>query len=266
MEHEIINHRHLRNYTVIPNEILQTTDLSFFAKGLLCYLLSLPEDWKVQAGTIAQRFKETEAKVLRGLKELIEVGYCKRTPLRKDGRLRGQRYQITDIRGDFSDPLIFGGSAQNSAPSIFQTSENTDPQKNGGSVQNIIDENKVNISIIQSKEGETRDARPKKNTRYKFFENSEIAKWEDFEKTFGTDEYAGADIRHYYDTIKDWATAKGAKYIDWIAFVRNWMRRDYKEGRLVRTQQNNPGGMQDWQYEAIMRDRAMDDDSLWRQD
>ena len=263
MEHEIINHRHLRNYTVIPNEILQTTDLTFFAKGLLCYLLSLPEDWKVQAGTIAQRFEETEAKVLRGLKELIEVGYCKRTPLRKDGRLRGQRYQITDIRGDFSDPLIFGGSAQNSDQAIFQTSENTDPQKNGGSVQNIIDTYKVNRSSEQNKEGETRDARipTKKNGRYKLFENSEIAEWEDFEKTFGTDEYAGADIRHYYDTIKDWATAKGARYVDWIAFVRNWMRRDFKDGKLVRV-----GGfdtLEQWKKDMILRDRANDAEELW---
>ena len=118
-------------------------------------------------------------------------------------------------------------------------------------------------------EVETRDARPpqitpknpKRVSRNKSFEDSEIARWEDFEKTFGTDEYAGADIRHYYDTIKDWATAKGAKYIDWIAFVRNWMRRDFKDGKLVRVGGFN--SLEQWKKDMILRDRANDAEELW---
>lgn len=76
----------------------------------------------------------------------------------------------------------------------------------------------------------------KRPARAVLFEDSEIATWDAFVSKFGTDEYAGADIRYYYDTIKDWAAAKGAKYKDWIAFVRNWMRRDFKDGKLVKVQ------------------------------
>ena len=113
----------------------------------------------------------------------------------------------------------------------------------------------------------TREARkPSKSSNSLItFDNSAIATWEKFNEVFGTDEYAGADIRHYYDTIKDWAAAEGAKYKDWIAFVRNWMRRDYKEGKLVRIQQPTglPGNLQPWEYEMIVRDRANDAQELW---
>lgn len=113
--------------------------------------------------------------------------------------------------------------------------------------------------------GETREARPapKATKSLTTFDNSEIATWEKFSAIFGTDDYAGADIRYYYDSIKDWAAAKGAKYKDWIAFVRNWMRRDFKEGKLVKQKSVNGGGLEPWQYKEILRQRMNDDESLW---
>lgn len=266
MEYRITNHSHSKNFTIIPNELLQSGELSPFALGLLCYLLSLPSLWNTTAARIAEHFGEKEVRILRSLREIIDAGYCKRVPIRAGGRLRGQQYYITDIKGDFAEPEIFRPT-EISDPQNLQTTENSDPQKNGGSVINNINQDK-NIYNSEKNIGDNAPARIPKKSRSQscLFEDSEIATWEAFVSKFGTDEYAGADLQYYYGTIKDWAAAKGAKYKDWIAFVRNWMRRDHKEGRLVRTQQNNPGGMQDWQYEAIMRDRAMDDDSLWRQD
>lgn len=43
----IIHIKKESNFTVLSNEILQSKDLSFGAKGLLCELLSLPDDWVV---------------------------------------------------------------------------------------------------------------------------------------------------------------------------------------------------------------------------
>lgn len=113
----------------------------------------------------------------------------------------------------------------------------------------------------------TREARKpsKSSNSLTTFDNSVIATWEKFSEIFGTDEYAGADIRYYYDTIKDWAAAKGARYKDWIAFVRNWMRRDFKEGKLVK-QKTAAGALEPWQYKEILRQRMNDDDSLWSTD
>ena len=151
--------------------------------------------------------------------------------------------------GQMDLPAIKNGNAQTGEPiPNINTDINTDNKQievetRGARTQQIIPQKQKRVS------------------RNKSFEDSEIARWEDFEKTFGTDEYAGADIRHYYETIKDWATAKGAKYIDWIAFVRNWMRRDFKDGKLVRV-----GGfdsLEQWKKDMILRDRANDAEELW---
>lgn len=49
-------------YTRILNSLLQNIHLSWAAKGLLTYLLSLPDDWIVQVGYIAKTFGQFDAK------------------------------------------------------------------------------------------------------------------------------------------------------------------------------------------------------------
>ena len=45
------------NFTVIGNDILTRKDLSFNAKGFLCYILSLPNDWIVHKTWLQKEFK-----------------------------------------------------------------------------------------------------------------------------------------------------------------------------------------------------------------
>lgn len=59
-----------KNYTVISNYHLQDKNLSFKAKGLLSYMLSLPDNWKYTIKGIAKESKESEKTVRTILKEL----------------------------------------------------------------------------------------------------------------------------------------------------------------------------------------------------
>lgn len=59
-----------RNYSVISNYHLQDKKLSFKAKGLLSYMLSLPDNWKYSIKGIAKESKESEKTVRTILKEL----------------------------------------------------------------------------------------------------------------------------------------------------------------------------------------------------
>jgi hypothetical protein len=277
MERIIINHSHSKNFTIIPNEILQATDIPFFTKGVLCYLLSLPSNWKVSVSHLASHFGESEYKMTRALKDLISLGYCQRIDAHGEhGRFNGQIYKITDIRWDFSEPTVLKSDGvapateypKSADPVIFaDTVESTDTAKNEGSIKNKEDIN--NKNIYKNKQEEKKRGVNALNPHDEplcLFSDSRFADFEKFATEFAGDDFAGVDIRYYYEVLSNWSASKRAKKNDWIATAKNWMMRDYKEGRLVRTQQNNPGGMQDWQYEAIMRDRAMDDDSLWRQD
>jgi hypothetical protein len=63
------------NFVQIPNTIVQSKLLSLKAKGLLCYLLSLPEDWVVYKTKLHTELKEGRDATIEAFNELIKHGY-----------------------------------------------------------------------------------------------------------------------------------------------------------------------------------------------
>src|SRR5574344_2124353 len=59
-----------KNYSVMSNYHLQDKKLSFKAKGLLSFMLSLPDDWQFTIKGISKNSKESEKTVRTVLKEL----------------------------------------------------------------------------------------------------------------------------------------------------------------------------------------------------
>jgi hypothetical protein len=68
------------NYTVIPNEMLNNTELSFKAKAILCYLLSKPDKWSVYLSQLAKASTDGYESVVSGMNELIAKRYVFRQP------------------------------------------------------------------------------------------------------------------------------------------------------------------------------------------
>jgi len=64
-----------KNYSVISNYHLHDKNLSFKAKGLLSYMLSLPDNWKFSIKGISICSKESEKTVRTVLKELEQRKY-----------------------------------------------------------------------------------------------------------------------------------------------------------------------------------------------
>lgn len=64
-----------RNYSVMSNYHLQDKNLSFKAKGLLSYMLSLPDNWNYTIKGIAKESKESDKTVRTILKELEYAKY-----------------------------------------------------------------------------------------------------------------------------------------------------------------------------------------------
>ena len=182
MEHTITNHKHFSNFTIIPNEILRDKNMTFAEKGLLSYLLSLPDNWDIRVSVIAETFGETERGFLKLLRGLIEMGYCKRVAIRKDGRLAGQHYVITDVANDFSAPAKNEG-AENSASQNFSPSENSAPLKNEGAerINTLFQEDNIYINNNNKK----REA-PASTTRERkcLFEESKFYDYELFRAQF----------------------------------------------------------------------------------
>lgn len=88
-------------YVMIDKTGLQDTRLSWKAKGLLCYLLSLPDDWQIYQAELTSHSKDGLDSTRAGIQELMKYGYIERVRDRNEkGQLTEYIYQVyeTPIR------------------------------------------------------------------------------------------------------------------------------------------------------------------------
>lgn len=71
-------------YTTVPNALAQDEDLSWKARGLLLFLLSMPDDWKVRTQHLVDQAPDGRHALSTGLEELEDAGYLRREKRRGD--------------------------------------------------------------------------------------------------------------------------------------------------------------------------------------
>lgn len=83
------------DFTVIDNNIFKNKKLSLKGKGMVCTMLSLPDDWNFSEDGLANLSNDGKASIRSTLKELMEFGYLKRTRNRDEkGILRDYVYTV----------------------------------------------------------------------------------------------------------------------------------------------------------------------------
>jgi hypothetical protein len=78
-------------YTVMSNFHLRDRRLSWKAKGLLSYLLHLPDDWKINIEDLKKRSRSKRISTETAVEELIYFGYIEKVT----------RKQYKDSEGKF---------------------------------------------------------------------------------------------------------------------------------------------------------------------
>lgn len=63
------------NFTVLHNHVLRDQRLSFKARGLLVYILSMPDNFKFTAELLTRHAPDGRQSVISGLRELRQAGY-----------------------------------------------------------------------------------------------------------------------------------------------------------------------------------------------
>jgi len=128
-----------KDFAMIPNKLLDDVFLSWKAKGVLCYLLRLPSDWKVHTEEIEKHSKDGIDSLNSAIKELIVAGYIKRNKIRSDkGLFKGYEYSVyntptvTDIskNGETKNGLSKNGKSKTT---------NTDSTKTDFTKTDLID-------------------------------------------------------------------------------------------------------------------------------
>lgn len=86
-----------KDYTVMSNYHLRDKNLSYKAKGLLSFMLSLPEDWDYSLAGLCSISKETRDGIRLILKELQEQHYVEIEKVRGDNRYFEYNYLIYEV-------------------------------------------------------------------------------------------------------------------------------------------------------------------------
>lgn len=107
MEESLIKRtKRTNNFTNIGNDILTRQDMSFGAKGLLCYILSLPDDFVVYKSKLQKDFNLGRKMVNSLFLEIERCGYMHSVDqIRENGRFGAKHYFFYDISTNPTDVL-----------------------------------------------------------------------------------------------------------------------------------------------------------------
>ena len=83
-----------KNFTTINNEFIFNKNLSLKAKGLLCHLLALPNDWKLYVEEVEKWSTDGKSAIYSAFKELTSNGYMKRMQIRDKGKIVSWDYIV----------------------------------------------------------------------------------------------------------------------------------------------------------------------------
>ena len=84
-----------KQFAVISNVTLQDTRLSWKARGVLAYLLSLPDDWVIIVEDLVSRAPDGVDSLRAGLKELEKFGYISKRRTRDEaGKITGTEWFV----------------------------------------------------------------------------------------------------------------------------------------------------------------------------
>jgi hypothetical protein len=212
-------------YAATDNAPFVDPSLSLGARGVLCYLLTLPEAWEVKPSAVAKKGAGmSTAQVEKGLRQLREAGYVARLAV-KDDKGRVLRWQID----------VYESKEQNPSFSV------NSPQPGIVDVHNVENEHLVITYSTPSTENTKKPLNPQTEKSTETVSREDFnslaavypkAKRGNLDDAFG--EYQGAirsgePVPSLPDLVsivtaacgsEQWA-AEGGKY---IPLLRNWLR------------------------------------------
>lgn len=154
-------------YVMLNKTCLCDDKLSWKAKGLHSYLLSLPDDWKIYVEDLKNRSKDGRESTSNTIKELINAGYVKRIAKRDNETnkfIGGFEYEVYEIPIAIVDDLPKKGKSRESGnpktgkPDNRETREPENPTllnnklilNNKLKVSKYVSEEDNNLSLIST--------------------------------------------------------------------------------------------------------------------
>ena len=212
------------NYTCISNDVFRS-DLSLKARGMLCTMLSLPDDWEFSENGLQAILKDGQTSVRSAIKELESAGFLSRTRERDESGRMGRCVWIVCDYPRFENP-------------------------------NLVNSNLGNEPQLSTKELNTKELNTKESkieTRHKYGEYSNVL-LSDTDLAKLKAEFPN-DWQERIERLSAYMASTGKSYKNNLATIRNWARRD-KEARAIKSMGRNESPWQKTEEE-------MHDEEAW---
>lgn len=229
----IVKSNYKRNFTSVNNDFIRDQQLSWKAKGIIIYVMSLPDDWQLHISELFKHARDGRDSTYNGIRELIDRGYCRRSDVRDSrGMFAGYEYTISDRREfvpdaenpDTENPHT--GNPDTEKPDVLNTNKPKTEINQG------LTEEKADVGLFPSEPAQS-ISRPRRTSEpLCLFSDSRFSDYDVFAAEFKGDEFNNIDILYYFHAVADWSAQKGKKMRDWIATTRNFIRGDMEKGKV----------------------------------
>lgn len=194
---------HKENYTCISNDVFRS-GLSLKARGMLCTMLSLPDDWEFSENGLQAILRDGQTSVRSAINELESAGFLSRTRERDESGRMGKCVWIVCDYPRFENPNLVKSNLGN------------EPQ----------------LSTKQQSTYKPTTKESKKEPRRKYGEYSNVL-LSDSDLAKLKSEFPN-DWEERVERLSAYMASKGKTYANHLATIRNWARRDAEsQGKMA---------------------------------
>jgi hypothetical protein len=213
---QIVRAKSIRDFTMVKNDVLRSKSLTIEERGLLVYLLSLPEDWILYKSKLHENMPDSKGTIDRVFKGLQEKGYIISVKVidTQTKVFKGWNHVV------YEDPILEESDTRKKPTSAFTDIGQSMPIQRQNINTNTEVNTKTNNILAKSKK---KSLVPPTEEEVKAF----------FQENKYTEEVAIKAFHHY--ALNDWCDTYGNKVINWKSKMRNnWFKDQYKiqEGKF----------------------------------
>lgn len=245
------------SFTILDNTCIRDNKLSWKAKGVHTYLMSLPDDWKIHISEIVNHSCDGKAALYSAIQMLEQYGYIKKIRnRRKDGCFENTVYQV------FETPEGLDAEVDVHPRSDFPDVDNPDMDKPVLDNRTLLNTNKLNTNIQNTKltnpETETKESVSESvlvniikglfGGEYPFDKNFETAVLKQLDNAGIEETNLGAYLKYVFERTKLGNVQKSFEGLFRKLALANSIIRDFKNSCFIKKAENEQPKSQNIKY------------------
>lgn len=139
------------NFVTVHKSFIHDDNLSWKAKGILLYLLSRPDDWRIYETEMNKHSSDGRDSLRTGIKELERAGYIHRTRRRNEkGQLREYEYEVFEQPNQIGKTYVGKTNIGKSNTTNNNNTNNNNTNNETGDTSQIFQLVSKELEMIQS--------------------------------------------------------------------------------------------------------------------